>query len=204
MGLALAEEALRRGADVTLVAANVALAPPPSARLIAVQTAAELAEACRAQAPACDVVLMAAAVADFRPRRPAATKLKKDQGPPEIELEPTEDVISAMAAQRRPGQLFVGFAAEHGAQAVEHARAKRERKGLDAVVVNDIAQPGIGFDVAENEVTIISRVGPDRRVAKAGKEQVAAAILDQVQVLWEDEERDDRAIRTDPDRTARV
>jgi phosphopantothenoylcysteine decarboxylase/phosphopantothenate--cysteine ligase len=203
MGLALAEQALRRGAEVTLVAANVALPAPAGARVIAVQTAAELAAACRAEFPASDVLLMAAAVADFRPRQAAATKLKKHDGAPQIELEATEDVISALASVRRPGQILVGFAAEHGAGAVDYGRDKLERKRLDAVVVNDIADASIGFDATENEVTIVSAGGADRHVAKIGKAEVAAAVLDEVDLLIQ-RGRDHRAVRADSDRAARV
>ena len=109
---------------------------------------------------------MAAAVADFRPGAPAATKLKKDpRHPPTIELEPTEDVLSTLAAERRPGQVLVGFAAEHGDRAVDYGRGKLERKRLDAIVINDISQPGIGFDAADNEVTILIAGG--RRAPRA-------------------------------------
>jgi phosphopantothenoylcysteine decarboxylase/phosphopantothenate--cysteine ligase len=164
-----------------------------------------MAEACRAEFPAADLLLMAAAVADFRPRRSAATKLKKDQGVPELELEPTEDVISALAAQRRPNQIVVGFAAEHGEQALAYGQAKLEAKGLDAVVVNDIAEPGIGFDAPENEVTIVTRGAAPRRVGRTTKEQVAAAVLDEAQrLLFTDKEIHDRAVKADPDRATRV
>jgi phosphopantothenoylcysteine decarboxylase/phosphopantothenate--cysteine ligase len=203
MGYALAEQALARGAEVTLVAANVALPAPAGVRSVAVQTAAELATACHEAFPACDVLLMAAAVADFRPRNAAQTKLKKDQGAPRIELEATEDVISALAAQRRPGQILVGFAAEHGTGAVQYGRDKLERKRLDAVVVNDIAEPGIGFDAAENEVTIVTAAGGERHVARVAKEQVAEAVLDEVDLLI-GRETDHRANRADADRAARV
>lgn len=202
MGLALAEQALRRGAEVTLVAANVALPAPSGARVVSVQTAAELGRACQEQFPACDVLLMAAAVADFRPRHVAPTKLKKDRGAPAIELEPTEDVISALAGVRGRGQILVGFAAEHGAGAVAYGREKLARKGLDAVVVNDIAAAGIGFDAGENEVTIVT-AGGERHVPRASKDRVAAAILDEVDQLG-DRERDHRAPRADPDRAARL
>ena len=204
MGFALAREAARRGAEVTVVAANVALEPPPNVRLVKVGTAAELAAACAAEFDACDVLLMAAAVADFRPSAPAATKLKKDQGAPRIELEPTEDVLSALARRRRPAQVLVGFAAEHGEDAVRYGREKLERKRLDVVVVNDISRPEIGFDASENEVTVVLASGRDRHVAKAGKERVAASVLDEVEELLAKKEPSDRAVRADPYRTAGV
>ena len=183
MGYALAAEAARRGADVTLVAANVTLAAPAGVRLLAVGTAAELAQACEREFDASDVLLMTAAVADFRPASPVAHKLKKDQGTPTIELEPTDDVLSGLAARRRPGQVLIGFAAEHGAGAVEYGRGKLERKRLDAVVVNDISTPGIGFDCTDNEVTILTAGGARRRVPRASKESVARAVLDEVERL---------------------
>jgi phosphopantothenoylcysteine decarboxylase/phosphopantothenate--cysteine ligase len=152
-------------------------------RVLAASTAAELAAACEREFEACDVLLMAAAVADFRPANPAERKLKKDAGPPRIDVEPTVDVLSALAARRRAGQVIVGFAAEDGEGALDYARGKLERKGLDAVVVNDIARPGIGFDAAENEVTILTVDGGEREVARTSKEAVAAAVLDEVQRL---------------------
>ena len=185
------------------MAANVALPAPAGVRVVAVGTAAELQAACEAEFERADVLLMAAAVADFRPASVAPTKLKKDQGVPALELEPTTDVLRLLAAAPAPGQLLVGFAAEHGSDAVALGREKLARKGLDAIVVNDIAAPGIGFDTPDNEVTILTAAGGERHVARVGKEHVAAAVLDELQPLWE-KERDDRAFRTDPARTAGV
>jgi phosphopantothenoylcysteine decarboxylase / phosphopantothenate---cysteine ligase len=205
MGFALAAQAARRGARVTLIAANVGLAPPPGVEVIPVGTAAELAAACRDRFAECDVLLMSAAVADFRPRDPAGHKLKKDAGPPHVELEATEDVLSALAPGRRPGQVLVGFAAEHGEDAVAYGRGKLERKGLDAIVVNDISQPGIGFDAADNEVTMVLAGGGERRLARASKEQIAGGVLDEVEsLLAERKGSHDRATRADADRAARV
>ncbi len=183
MGLALAAEAVARGAQVTLVAANVALPAPPGVQLVPVQTAGELMVACRQAFSGADLLLMAAAVADFRLSAPAATKLKKDQGVPRLELEPTDDVLAGLAAARRPDQLVVGFAAEHGAGAHANARGKLERKGLDAIVVNDISEPGIGFDAADNAVTILAADGAEREVARASKADVARAVLDEAERL---------------------
>jgi phosphopantothenoylcysteine decarboxylase / phosphopantothenate---cysteine ligase len=183
MGFALAREAARRGAQVTVIAANVGLEPPPGAQMIPVQTAAELADACRNELSACDVVLMSAAVADFRPAGPVDGKLKKDQGIPTLELEPTEDVLSAMAELRRADQVIVGFAAEHGDEAVALGRGKLERKRLDAIVVNDISRAGIGFEADENEVTILTADGAERHVPRSRKEHVAGAVLDEVERL---------------------
>ena len=185
MGIALAAEAARRGAEVTLIAANVTLAHPPGVRTLTVETAAELAQACEQEFDTCDVLLMAAAVADFRPASPAQAKLKKTELParPAIELEPTADVLSGLARRRARGQVLVGFAAEHGAGALDYGRGKLERKKLDAVIVNDVGKPGIGFDVQENEVTILTADREPRHVAQASKQQIARAVLDEVERL---------------------
>jgi len=191
MGVALATAALMRGADVTLVAANVAIDTPAAVARRDVVSAAELTHACEQEFPACDVLLMAAAVADFTPVERTEGKIKKSgRGGLELELEPTIDVIAALAAQRRPGQTLVGFAAEHGPAAVELAAGKLAAKGLDAIVVNDISRADIGFDVEHNEVTILYRDGdgaePGRRdVPMASKDAIAEAILDSVQQLRE-------------------
>lgn len=181
MGYALAEQAARRGASVTVIAANVALPAPAGVRVVPVETAAQLAETCATTFPECDVLLMAAAVADFRPANPADRKLKKDSedAPDAIALEPTPDVLSGLAAARRPGQTIVGFAAEHGERALDYARGKLARKRLDAIVVNDISRSDIGFDAADNEVTIVTPEG-EHPVARAPKDEIAAAILERV------------------------
>jgi phosphopantothenoylcysteine decarboxylase / phosphopantothenate---cysteine ligase len=183
MGYALAREAVRRGAEVTLIAANVGLEPPAGARILKVETAAELAAACGNELDACDVLLMSAAVADFRPAGPVNRKIKKDEGIPQLQLEPTEDVLSLLAEHRRSDQVIVGFAAEHGEDAVSLGRGKLERKRLDAIVVNDISRAGIGFESAENEVTILTIDGEQRHVPRSRKERVAQAVLDEVERL---------------------
>jgi phosphopantothenoylcysteine decarboxylase/phosphopantothenate--cysteine ligase len=181
MGWALAEEAARRGAQVTVVAANVSLPKRPGIEYVDVTTAAELAQACRERFAAADVLLMAAAVADYRPASAREDKIKKaDAGETlALELERTEDVLTALAAERRPGQLLVGFAAESGGRAIEYARDKLERKRLDAVVVNDVSAPGIAFDAPDNEVTIVTADG-EAHVPRATKAAVAAQVLDAV------------------------
>jgi phosphopantothenoylcysteine decarboxylase/phosphopantothenate--cysteine ligase len=189
MGLALAQAALARGADVTLVAANVALAHPAGVRARAVVTAAELQAACEQEFPRCEVLLMAAAVADFRPAAAHEGKISKsERASLELVLEPTADVLSGLAASRREGQTLVGFAAEHGEQGLQRAREKLVGKRLDAVVVNDISRDDIGFDVDANEVTILSAGGEGSPVAqlhvpRASKARVAEAILDAVERL---------------------
>jgi phosphopantothenoylcysteine decarboxylase / phosphopantothenate---cysteine ligase len=183
MGLALAEEAARRGAEVTLIAANVSLPHPPGVRWLEVETAEQLGSAAREEFPSADVLLMAAAVADFRPREAEGTKISKaGRERLSLELEPTTDVLGEVAPQRRPDQTLVGFAAEHGDGAVERAREKLRRKGLDAVVVNDISRSDIGFDVAENEVTIITEA-EEQPVPQGPKSAVASAVLDSVERL---------------------
>jgi phosphopantothenoylcysteine decarboxylase/phosphopantothenate--cysteine ligase len=185
MGFALAEEASARGADVTVVAANVGLPRHPRVRYLDVVSAADLLAACGQEFPAADVLLMAAAVADFRPAQAAASKLKKDDRDGlELALEPTPDVLSGLAARKAPGQVLVGFAAEHGEGAIEYGRGKLERKGLDAVVVNDISRPDIGFDGDHNEVTIVTATA-DQHVERASKAEVARAICDAVTTLRE-------------------
>jgi phosphopantothenoylcysteine decarboxylase / phosphopantothenate---cysteine ligase len=183
MGFALATEAAALGAAVTVVAANVALPRDPRVGYIDVQTAAELQEACAAAFEAADVLLMAAAVADFRPARSFAGKLKKaDDERLRVELERTPDILTALGAARRADQTLVGFAAEHGEGAIDYGREKLARKRLDAVVVNDVSRADIGFDAADNEVTILTASG-EAHVARASKADVARAVLDVVAAL---------------------
>jgi phosphopantothenoylcysteine decarboxylase / phosphopantothenate---cysteine ligase len=180
MGFALADEAAALGAVVTVIAANVALPRSPRISYVEVGTAAELKAACEAELPRADVLLMAAAVADFRPPAPVETKLKKDEREELVlELERTPDILSGLAANRRPDQVLIGFAAEHGDRALQYGREKLARKGLDAVVVNDIARTDIGFEGPENEVTIVTAAG-ERHVPRASKAEVARAILEVV------------------------
>jgi len=184
MGFALAQEAAARGASVTLVAANTALAAPPGVAVIQVETAAELQAACEGAFADCDVVLMAAAIADYRPAHPHKDKLKKGDPPappPPIELELTGDVIAGLAANRRPDQMLVAFAAEHGPEAVSYGLQKLGKKDVDLVVVNDVARPGIGFDSEDNEVTILTAEGGCITVPRADKQDVARAVLNEVE-----------------------
>lgn len=180
MGFALAERAARRGADVTVLAANVALPRDPAVTYRDVETAAQLADACLDAFPAADVLLMAAAVADFRPVDPPDAKIKKDANAPDaIQLERTPDILSGLAERRAPGQTVVGFAAEHGDGALDYARGKLARKRLDAIVVNDISRADIGFDSRENEVTVIT-AERETGLPFAPKGEIADAILDEV------------------------
>ena len=182
MGFAIAAEAISRGADVTLIVGPGTDAPPPGPDVVRVTTANEMRDAVLAATPLSDAIVMAAAVADFRPTEAADGKIKKG-GRDEltIRLEPTTDVLGAVALDRRPGQTLVGFAAEHG-DGLESARAKLDRKRLDAVVLNDVSQPGIGFDSLENEVTVLTAAG-EHPVPRASKRAVASAILDCVESL---------------------
>lgn len=185
MGWALAEAARRRGGEVTVLASNVELSRHPDIRYIDAPTAAELHRAARAAFPSCDVLVMAAAVADFRPGAPRDGKIDRSaEAALALDLVPTEDILADLAA-RRERQVLVGFAAEHGAQGLERARAKRERKGLDLVVHNDVARDGVGFGSRQNEITII---GPDGEEAlpRMSKEACAERILDAVLPLLSD------------------
>jgi phosphopantothenoylcysteine decarboxylase/phosphopantothenate--cysteine ligase len=181
MGWALAAEAAARGAHVTVVATNVSLPRSPAIEYVDVTTAAELGAACAERFPSADVLLMAAAVADYRPASPRADKIKKTEAGETLALalERTDDVLSGLAAQRRPGQLLIGFAAESGDGAVASAREKLERKRLDAVVVNDVSRAGIAFDAPDNEVTIVTAEG-EQHVPQASKAAIAGAVLDSV------------------------
>jgi len=176
MGIALAAAAARRGADVTLIAANVSLPAPAGVRRIDVETAEQLAQAAEREFPTADLLLMAAAPADFRAAVPSEGKMARADGL-ELRLEPTEDILAGLAAQRRPGQTIVGFAAEHGGDALARARAKRERKGVEMIVLNDVSDPAIGFESAENAVTLIDAEG-EIEVPIDSKEAIAEAILD--------------------------
>jgi phosphopantothenoylcysteine decarboxylase / phosphopantothenate---cysteine ligase len=189
MGLAIAAAALARGAEVTLVAANVSLPPPPGAWVVPVQTAAELKESLEREFEAADVLLMAAAPADFRPRQAAAEKIAREgEAGLELDLEPTDDILVSLAKRRRDDQILVGFAAET-ADGLERARAKLERKGVDAIVLNDVSRSEIGFESAENEVTVVEREG-QTQVPIASKEEIAEAILDRVEAIRSERARE--------------
>ena len=182
MGAALAAEARRRGAEVTLLAANLAVPVPPGVELVATPRAADLEREALARAADADVVVMAAAIADYRPAEALATKRPKDASVWTLELEPTTDVLAALGERRREGQFLVGFAAETGEAGLERAREKLARKGADLFVLNDVSRADIGFDAYENEVTLLTPAG-ERTIAKAPKDVIAAAILDEVETL---------------------
>jgi phosphopantothenoylcysteine decarboxylase/phosphopantothenate--cysteine ligase len=181
MGIALAAAAAKRGAEVTLIAANLALPAPAGVRRIDVETAAQLASAAEEEFAATHVLLMAAAPADFRAADPAEGKLQRS-GSLELSLEPTEDILAGLAAERRAGQTIVGFAAEHGGEAAERARGKLERKGADLIVLNDVSNPEIGFESERNAVTLIGR-DDETEVPIDSKQAIAEAILGEVDRL---------------------
>jgi phosphopantothenoylcysteine decarboxylase/phosphopantothenate--cysteine ligase len=179
MGVALAEEARRRGADVILLAANLGVEPPHGVEVIPTPTAEAMLDAALAL-PDVDVALLAAAVADYRPASALSTKRAKDERGWTVELEPTDDIARTLGARKQPGQVLVAFGAEHGAEGRERKRAMLETKNADVVVFNDVGRRDIGFDARENEVTLMTREG-ERVVPKASKQQVAAAVLDEVE-----------------------
>lgn len=183
MGIALAAAAARRGADVTLIAANVPLSEPAGVRRIDVETTAQLAEAARAEFQRAHVLLMAAAPADFTPTAPAAGKLER-KAALDVHLEPTEDILASLAGARAEGQTIVGFAAEHGND-VARAREKLTRKKIDLIVLNDISNPEIGFESADNAVALISS-GSEIPLPQAPKDVIAEQILDRVDAMREE------------------
>jgi len=181
MGMALAAAAAKRGAEVTMIAANVALPVPAGVRRIDVETAEQLAAAAAAEFTGAQVLLMAAAPADFRAAAVAPGKLKRADGL-ELRLEPTEDILAALAGRRAQGQTIVGFAAEHGGDAATRAREKLTRKGADLIVLNDVSDPAIGFESADNAVTLIDK-DSEKTVPLASKDSIANSILDKVDQL---------------------
>jgi phosphopantothenoylcysteine decarboxylase / phosphopantothenate---cysteine ligase len=180
MGMALAAAAAKRGAEVTVIAANVALPEHPGVKRVDVETTAELAHETIERLETQHVLLMAAAPADFR-TEPITGKIKR-QDSLNLNLHPTEDILAALSAQRGENQTVVGFAAEHGGDAVGRARAKLTRKGADLIVLNDVSDPRIGFESTENEVTLVA-AEDETLVPRSSKDAVAEAILDRVESL---------------------
>jgi phosphopantothenoylcysteine decarboxylase/phosphopantothenate--cysteine ligase len=183
-GHAIAVAAARRGATVTLVTSSPLTLPPDVAgsqtvTRIDVETAADMEEAMVVSARGADAIVMAAAVADFRPKASAETKLSKEDGIPEFVLEPTPDILAGLAKRREPGQMIIGFAAETH-DAVDRARRKLERKGVDLLVVNDVSAPGAGFDHDTNAVVILGADGSITELPLTSKDTIAEAVLDRV------------------------
>jgi phosphopantothenoylcysteine decarboxylase/phosphopantothenate--cysteine ligase len=177
-GYAIAAEAARRGARVTLVS-TVSLPVPYGVEVVAVETAAEMEAAMQAAAAACDVVVMAAAVADFRPKAAADGKLKKRDGAPDIVLEPTPDILAGLGAAKRPGQVLVGFAAETD-DLLANAAQKLAAKRLDLIVANDVSADGVGFAHDTNAVTMLRPGAEPVEIDLADKRDVARAVIDTI------------------------
>lgn len=182
MGVAIAAAAWRRGAEVTLVAGPLAIAPPHDVRLIAVESTAEMAEAVRSELPAADVLVMAAAPADFRPTLVAGGKIKKTNRPDSVALQNTDDILATSRDARKKGAVIVGFALETD-DVIQHAREKLAAKALDLIVVNDAREKGAGFGVDTNRVTILSPHAEPEALPLLTKAETADAILDRVQEL---------------------
>ncbi len=177
-GHALAEEAMRRGAEVTLIT-TADISTPSGIAVVRLETAAQMHEAVSSAAASADVVIMAAAVADFRPVPVSTGKWKKRDGAPMVTLEPTVDILADIASSKRPTQVLVGFAAETD-DIVANAQAKLESKRLDLLVANDVSAPGVGFQHDTNAVTLFTPGAPPRHVPLAGKHEIARAVLDSV------------------------
>lgn len=181
MGVAVAAEAKRRGAEVTLVYANGVAPAPAGVEVVPAPTAADLGREMLARADA-DVVVMAAAVSDYRPGNPESGKRPKDKEPWTITLEPTDDVLAELGRRKHNGQILVGFAAEGGEGGLERARGKLTNKNGNLFVYNDVSQPGVGFESEDNEIVLLSALG-ERKLGRRSKEECAVAILDEVEAL---------------------
>jgi phosphopantothenoylcysteine decarboxylase/phosphopantothenate--cysteine ligase len=181
MGVAIAAEAKRRGADVTLVYANGVAPAPDGVEVVAAPTAADVGREMLARADA-DVLVMAAAVSDYRPGNPEEGKRPKDREPWTITLEPTDDVLAELGRRKHNGQILVGFAAEGGDDGLERAKGKLANKNGNLFVYNDVSQPGVGFESEDNEIVLLSARG-ERIVGRRSKEECAVAILDEVEAL---------------------
>jgi phosphopantothenoylcysteine decarboxylase/phosphopantothenate--cysteine ligase len=181
MGFAVAREAARRGAEVTLVTGPVGLPDPPGMVVVRVETADQMAVAVTDRYGGADAVVMAAAVADWRPKAPAAEKLKKESGPPALTLEPATDILATLG-KRKERQVLVGFAAETGSFE-EEARRKLAEKNLDLIVVNEVGRPGTGFGSETNRAAILAREGDDTPLRDWTKAELARAICDRLAAL---------------------
>jgi phosphopantothenoylcysteine decarboxylase/phosphopantothenate--cysteine ligase len=181
MGVAVAREARRRGGDVTLVASNLAVEPPEGVEVVQAPSAADLAREVLARDDA-DLVVMAAAVADYRPAEPAGDKRSKSAETWTVDLAPTDDVLAELGRRRRNGQVLVGFAADEGEEGLVRARTKMANKGGNLFVYNDVSRSDIGFESDWNELVLITQAG-ERVVSRRSKEECAVAILDEVEAL---------------------
>jgi phosphopantothenoylcysteine decarboxylase / phosphopantothenate---cysteine ligase len=184
MGIALAAAAWTRGADVTLVAGPLSVPPPTGARVLPVVTTSEMQEAVAAELGSADVLIMAAAPSDYRPASPVARKLKRGQTPVTLALEPTGDILANTQVARRDSAIVVGFALETE-DTIDHAKAKLKSKKLDLIVANDATEPGAGFDVDTNRVTLVGRDGTVEAIPLLTKNEVAEVVLDRIEGLLE-------------------
>ena len=182
MGFAVAREAARRGAEVTLITGPVSLPDPPGMQVVRVETAGEMAAAVTDRYPRADAVVMAAAVADWRPKAPSPEKLKKESGPPPLALEPATDILATLG-KRKERQILVGFAAETG-DFEDEARRKLAEKNLDLIVVNEVGRPGTGFGSDTNRAAILARQGDDTPLGEWTKSALARAVCDRLVALF--------------------
>lgn len=182
MGYALADAAQRRGADVTLISGPTQILPPPQVHFIQVESAADMTSEVKRHFKAIDVLIMAAAVSDYQVKAPASQKIKKSDPALALQLERTPDILSLLG-KKKGKKILVGFAAETE-NVKEHALGKLREKNLDLIVANDVSQPGIGFDVDQNQVSIFSRNGQSLQTEKMTKREISQIILDQIEVFF--------------------
>jgi phosphopantothenoylcysteine decarboxylase/phosphopantothenate--cysteine ligase len=180
MGIAIARAAWRRGADVTLITGHVDVPLPPEINTLKAETVEAMSRSVAKALPTADVLIMAAAPADFRPAKEAKEKIKKGRGSPKIELEQTEDILKSTISKRKKKSLIVGFALET-TDGIKNAREKLKAKDLDLVVLNDATEPGAGFGVDTNRVTVIGRNGKQEDLALMSKTDLAEILLDRVE-----------------------
>ncbi len=178
MGYAIAKAAMERGAEVTLVSGPVAIEPPMFIEVVNVRSAAEMADAVKAKAGECDIIIKSAAVADYRPKVVADEKIKKSDAEASIELERTEDILSFLGAYKKPGQLVVGFSMETE-NMLENSKAKLKKKNVDMIVANNLRTAGAGFGTNTNVVTLITAEDA-KELPIMSKEDVANAIFDEL------------------------
>ena len=179
MGYAIAEAARERGLLVTLVSGPVNLLPPEGVEVINIESAADMAKAMKSAAETADIIVMAAAVADYRPKQYSTSKVKKSDGDMCIELERTEDILLSLGKNKRPGQILVGFAAETD-DLLKNAQGKLERKNLDYIAANIVGVPGRGFAADNNAITLIGRDGSQTEFALQSKKNLAEALLQHI------------------------
>ena len=179
MGYAIAEAAQKKGLEVVLVSGPVNLERPEGVEFIQIESAAEMAQAMKHSAENADIIVMAAAVADYRPKQYSTSKVKKSDGDMCIELERTEDILLSLGKNKKPGQILVGFAAETD-DLLKNAQGKLERKNLDYIAANIVGVPGRGFAADTNAITLIARDGSQTEFALQSKKDLAAALIDHI------------------------